>query len=57
LLNQCRLFNAVKSKDVDRLNEMQTCQRAKLLTTSQTDINHKIYKQNEFNCKTETNLQ
>jgi len=40
-MNQCRLVNAVKacpgmsgSKDVDRLNEIQTCQRAKLLTTS-----------------------
>jgi hypothetical protein len=34
LKNQCRLVNAVKSKDVDRFNEIQTCQRAKLLTTS-----------------------
>ena len=25
---QCRLVNAVKSKDVDRLNAMLTCQRA-----------------------------
>jgi len=33
-LLQSRLDNAVKSKDVDRLYEMQTCQRAKLLTTS-----------------------
>ncbi len=31
---QYRLDNAVKSKDVDRFNVMQTCQRAKLLTTS-----------------------
>ena len=28
-------YNAVKSKDVDWLNAILTCQRAKLLTTSQ----------------------
>jgi len=32
--NHLDSINAVKSKDVDRLCEMQTCQRAKLLTTS-----------------------
>jgi len=44
----CRLINAVKSKDVDRLNEMLTCQRAKLLTTS-SDMNYKIYQLNDIN--------
>jgi len=32
--NYYRVLNAVKSKDVDRLFILMTCQRAKLLTTS-----------------------
>jgi len=34
LVNQCRLVNAVKSKDVDRLQTNMTCQRSQNLTTS-----------------------
>lgn len=32
--NQCHLINAVKSLDDDSLAVLQTCQRAKLPTTS-----------------------